>query len=180
MSLREVICTVRAVNRASREFARIESDAQRLTTRIKNLGTTMAGLGAAGSALTYVAQGFGLINDEQAKVTQSALTLITVLGLLLRTETGIAIAHKVYAAACAFATAVQNALNISYATFLALTGVGIAVILAAAAAMYSFANSMNTATASVQSFNQTAVSTPERVKGITRTGDAELLRRGIE
>jgi hypothetical protein len=46
--------------------------------------------------------------------------------------------------------------------------------------MYAFANSMNTATASVQNFNATASETPTRVKGIIRGGDAELARRGIE
>jgi hypothetical protein len=108
------------------------------------------------------------------------MMLVSVMGMFLRTSTGLAVAQKVYAAACAVATAVQNALNISYATFLALTGVGIAVIAAAAVAMYAFANSMNTATASVQNFNATAAETPTRVKGITRSGDAELARRGIE
>jgi hypothetical protein len=39
---------------------------------------------------------------------------------------------------------------------------------------------MNTATASVQNFNSATAETPTRVKGITRAGDAELARRGIE
>ncbi|MDD4979579.1 MAG: hypothetical protein PHI29_13215, partial [Gallionella sp.] len=116
----------------------------------------------------------------QAKVFQGTMMLISVVGVLLRTEMGLAAAHKIYAAACAFATAVQNALNISYATFLALTGVGIAVIAAAAVAMYAFASSMDTATSSVQNFNSASAETPARVKGIVRTGDAELLRRGVE
>jgi hypothetical protein len=93
---------------------------------------------------------------------------------------GIAVAQKVYAAATAFATMVQNSLNISFATFLALTGVGIAVIVAAAAAMWSFANSMNSATASVQSFNETAAETPAQTRSIQRAGEAELYRRGVE
>jgi outer membrane lipoprotein-sorting protein len=75
---------------------------------------------------------------------------------------------------------VQNSLNISFAAFLALTGVGIAVIAAAAAAMYSFANSMNTATASVQDFNSTAAQTPTRSRSIIRGGEEELYRRGVE
>ena len=123
---------------------------------------------------------FGILNDEQAKVFNGTMMLISVVGVLMRTQTGLAIAQKVYAAACAFATAVQNALNISYGTFLALTGVGIAVIAAAAVAMYAFANSMNMATVSVQNFNSTAAQTPTHLKGIQRGGEAELARRGIE
>jgi hypothetical protein len=172
--------SIRAINRASSEFNRIQTDAQLMTARIKSFGSALAGIGAAGTAIGYMANQFGILNDEQAKVVNGTMMLVSVMGMFLRTSTGLAVAQKVYAAACAFATAVQNALNISYATFLALTGVGIAVIVAAAAAMYAFANSMNTATASVQSFNATAAEMPTRVKGITRTGDAELARRGIE
>ncbi len=180
MSFREITMSIRAINRASSEFNRIQTDAQLMTARIKSFGSALAGIGAAGTAIGYMANQFGILNDEQAKVVNGTMMLVSVMGMFLRTSTGLAVAQKVYAAACAFATAVQNALNISYATFLALTGVGIAVIVAAAAAMYAFANSMNTATASVQSFNATAAEMPTRVKGITRTGDAELARRGIE
>ena len=102
------------------------------------------------------------------------------MGMFLRTSTGLAVAQKVYAAACWIATAAQNALNISYGAFLALTGVGIAVIAAAAAAMWSFANSMNAATSSVQSFNATAAEVPSRARGIQRAGEPELYRRGVE
>lgn len=180
MSFREIVLSIRAVNRASTEFSRIQTDAQALTARIKSMGAALAGIGAAGASIGYVANMFGILNDEQAKVFNGAMMLVSVMGMMLRTSTGLAVAQKVYAAACAFATMVQNALNISYGTFLALTGVGIAVIVAAAAAMYVFANSMNTATASVQNFNATAAETPAKVKGITRAGDTELLRRGIE
>ena len=51
---------------------------------------------------------------------------------------------------------------------------------AAAAAMYSFASSMNSATASVQSFNASAAETPTRSRSIPRTGEDELYRRGVE
>lgn len=180
MSFREIVLSIRAVNRASNEFNRIQTDAQALTARLKSFGSALAGIGAAGASIGYLANMFGILNDEQAKVFNGAMMLVSVIGVLMRTETGLAVAHKVYAAACAFATAVQNALNISYGTFLALTGVGIAVIAAAAVAMYAFANSMNTATASVQNFNSASAETPARVKGITRAGDAELLRRGVE
>jgi hypothetical protein len=180
MSFREIVMSIRAVNRASHEFNRIQTDAEAMTARIKSLGSALAGIGAAGTAIGYMANQFGILNDEQTKVFNGTMMLVSVMGMFLRTSTGLAVAQKVYSTACAVATAVQNALNISFGTFLALTGVGIAVIAAAAVAMYAFANSMNTATASVQNFNATAAETPARVKGITRTGDQELLRRGIE
>jgi ABC-type lipoprotein release transport system permease subunit len=102
------------------------------------------------------------------------------MGMFMRTSAGVAIAQKVYSAATAFATMVQNSLNISFATFLALTGVGIAVIIAAAAAMYSFANSMNSATSSVQNFNSASAETPTSTRSIQRAGEQELYRRGVE
>src|SRR3990170_2851103 len=180
MSLREIAVTIRAVNRASAEFNRIQTDAESLATRVKSLGAVLAGIGATGTAIGYVANQFGLLNDTQTRTFNSAMMVVTVMGMFLRTSTGIAVAQKVYAAATAFATMVQNSLNISFATFLALTGVGIAVIVAAAAAMWSFANSMNSATASVQNFNESAAEMPARTRSVQRAGEAELYRRGVE
>ena len=180
MSFREIAVTIRAVNHASAEFNRIQSDAQTLAGRIKGLGAAIAGIGATGTAIGYVANQFGLLNDVQAKVFSSAMMVVSALGMFMRTSAAVAVAQKVYSAATAFAATVQNSLNISFATFLALTGVGIAVIIAAAAAMVSFANSMNNATASVQSFNSVTTLTPAAVRGIQRTGDIQLYRRGVE
>lgn len=81
------------------------------------------------------------------------------------------------------ATAAQNALNISHATFLALTGVGIGVILAAAAAMAYFASQMNAATASVKEYNAALSETPSAGSRLIRLGavrNEDLLRRGVE
>ena len=180
MSFREIAVTVRAVNRASSEFNRIQTDAETLAARVKTLGAAIAGIGAAGTAVGYVANQFGLLNDSQTKVFTSAMMVVSVMGMFMRTSAGLAVAQKVYSAACWVATVAQNALNISYGTFLALTGVGIAVIVAAAAAMYSFASSMNSATASVQSFNASAAETPTRSRSISRAGEDELYRRGVE
>ena len=180
MSFREIAITVRAINHASSEFNRIQTDAESLATKVKSLGSAIAGIGAAGTAIGYIANQFGLLNDSQTRVFTSAMMVVSVMGMFMRTSAGLAVAQKVYAAATAFATLVQNSLNISFATFLALTGVGIAVIVAAAAAMYSFANSMNSATSSVQSFNASAAETPTRSRSITRAGEDELYRRGVE
>jgi hypothetical protein len=194
VSFREIAVTIRAVNRASNEFSRVQTDAEALAARVKSLGSTLAGLGAAGTAIGYVANQFGLLNDSEMKVFNSAMMVVSVMGMFLRTSTGLAVAQKVYSAACWVATAAQNALNISYGTFLALTGVGIAVIVAAAAAMAYFASSMNTATASVQSFNSATAETPTHTRSIQRAGesavtsrsgssgssDASFYRRGVE
>jgi hypothetical protein len=180
MSFREIAVTIRAVNRASSEFTRIQTDAEALSMRIKSLGSAIAGLGATGTAIGHIAHQFGLLNDEQARVFNSAMMVVSVMGMFMRTSLGVALAQKVYAAACWVATAAQNALNISYATFLALTGVGVAVIIAAAAAMWHFASQMNAATASVQSFNEAAAELPERSRSIRRAGEEELYRRGVE
>jgi hypothetical protein len=180
MSFREIAVTIRAVNRASHEFARVQTDADALSVRIKSLGAAIAGLGATGTAIGYVAHQFGLLNDEQARVFNSAMLVITVMGMFMRTSLGVAVAQKVYAVACWVATTAQNALNISYATFLALTGVGIAVIIAAAVAMWSFASSMNSATASVQSFNKAATEMPSSTRSVHRAGESDFYRQGVE
>ncbi len=180
MSFRDIAITIRAVNRASEAFNKIAVDADSLAVRVKNLGNAMLGLGATGSSIVYIANQFGILNNEQAKVAQSALMIVTTLGMVMRTSTGAAIAQKLYAAATSFATIIQNALNISYATFLALTGVGIAVIAAAAVAMYSFANSMDTAASSVEGFNSATSSMNTQSRSITRSGEADLYRQGVE
>lgn len=151
-----------------------------MSVRIKSLGAALAGLGASGVAIGHIAHQFGLLNAEQARVFNSAMMVVTVMGMFMRTSMGVAIAQKVYSVACWIATAAQNALNISYATFLALTGVGIAVIVAAAVAMWAFASSMNAATSSVQGFNEATAETPARSRGIRRAGEEELYRRGVE
>ncbi|MCL6579910.1 MAG: hypothetical protein K6T73_11150, partial [Candidatus Bathyarchaeota archaeon] len=131
-------------------------------------------------AIGHIAHQFGLLNAEQARVFNSAMLVVTVMGMFMRTSWGVAMAQKVYAAACWVATAAQNALNISYATFLALTGVGVAVIVAAAAAMWHFASQMNAATASVREYNAAISETPTRTRSIVRLGEEEMYRRGVE
>lgn len=180
MSFHEMVITVSAVNRASAQFSRIQSDAESLTARIKTLGTAIAGIGATGVAVTHIAHQFGILNDAQTRAFSSLMMVVTVMGTFMRTSWGVAVAQKVYAAACWIATAAQNALNISYATFLALTGVGIAVIIAAAAAMWHFASQMNAATASVKDYNAAMAETPGYTRSIRRAGEEEYYRRGVE
>jgi hypothetical protein len=180
LSFREISVTIRAVNHASTEFNKIQSDAQTLATQVRSLGAAIAGIGATGTAIGYIANQFGILNDSQTRVFTSAMMVVSVMGMFMRTSAGVAVAQKVYSAATAFDAMVQNSLNISFATFLALTGVGIAVIVTAAAAMLSFANSMNSATSSVQNFNDSASNTPASSRSITRAGEDQLYRRGVE
>lgn len=179
MSLQDIAISIRCLNHASHEFERISLDSQSMAAQVKSAGAAMAGLGATGLMIGHLANQFGILNDQQARAFNSAMSVVMVFGMLLRSGYAAAIAQHVYSAACAFATAVQNALNISYATFLALTGVGIAVIIAAAAAMWSFANSMNAATSSVQSFNSAASETPSHGRNIQRSGELDMARRGL-
>lgn len=120
-----------------------------------------------------------------AVAAQTAQNAATNQGILSQIAHKIALAattaaHYIHAAGAWIATTAQNALNISYVTFLALTGVGIAVIIAAAGAMWYFASQMNAATASVQSFNSAAGGMPSGGRSIQRAGEAELYRRGVE
>jgi len=180
MSFHEMVVTVRAVNRASHEFNRISTDAVSMEARIKSVATTIAGLGATGVAVTHLAHQFGLLSSEQARTVSSLMSVVMVMGAFMRTSWGVALAQKIYAAACWAAAAAQNALNISYATFLALTGVGIAVIIAAAVAMWYFARQVNAATASVKEYNAAVSEVPTYGRSIRRAGEEELRRRGIE
>jgi len=181
MSFHEMAITIRAVNRCSSEFNRIRTDAGVMEAQIKSVGATFAGLGAASTAVAYLGHQFGFLTSEQSRWLSSIGSVVMALGTFMRTSWGVAIAQKVYAAACWVATAAQNALNISYATFLALTGVGIAVIIAAAAAMWHFASQMNAATASVKEYNAAVTEMPSYSRSIRRAGEEEALRRrGVE
>ncbi len=156
MSFSDISIAVRAENRASSAF--------------KSLALDVANLGAY----------FGMLSSEQVKFVSVAFTAIRVvqsLSVILKSD---AVVRGIHAAASAAAAFAQNTLNISYATFLALTGVGIAVIVAAAAAMIYFANSMNTATSSVQNFNNTSANSANRTRSIQRAGELDLSARGVE
>ena len=181
MSFHEMAITIRAVNRASTTFDRIKTDAESMEAQIKTVGATFAGLGAASTAVAHLGHQFGLLNAEQSRWLSTMGSVIMALGMFMRTSWGMAVAQKVYAGACWVATTAQNAFNISFATGLALTGVGIGVIIAAAAAMGYFASQMTAATSSVERYNAAASETPGYTRSIRRSGEEEeLRRRGIE
>jgi hypothetical protein len=105
MSFREIAVTIRAINHASAEFNRIQTDAESLATRVRSLGAAIAGIGAAGTAVGYIANQFGILNDSQTRTFTSAMMVVSVMGMFMRTSAGVAVAQKVYSAATAVATA---------------------------------------------------------------------------
>jgi len=149
---------------------------------------TSAGVGAQ-STLAVSTTGAMTAQVAQNTATQTGIVAQTLHAVRMGVSSA---AHAVHAAAAWISTAAQNALNISYATFLALTGVGIAVIAAAAVAMFAFAKSMDSATSSVKGFNSVSEGTPMRVRSIQRAGESvgrsgtsgsdeyALYRRGVE
>jgi hypothetical protein len=172
----------------------------RILTSVKTILATTTAAQTAHNVATSAgvgAQSTLAVSTTGAMTAQVAQNTATQTGIVAQTAQAIRLgvvsaAHAVHAAAAWISTAAQSALNISYATFLALTGVGIAVIAAAAVAMFAFAGSMNAATSSVKSFNSATEGTPMRVRSIQRAGEAvgrsgtsgsdeyALYRRGVE
>ena len=193
---------------AGSSFVDMQTHADAATVSLRTVAGGIRTAALMGSELTSLASDFGLVDKETSKYIRTIMMVITVVSTCARmynyltvmttghsaavavegaTETATAgavtasgSALGIKTAITSIATAAQNALNISHATFLALTGVGIAVIIAAAAAVAYFASQMNNATASVKAYNSAASETPARTKGITRAGEQAFYRRGVE
>jgi hypothetical protein len=186
----------------------VQTQAEATTVSLRTVATTLTTMAGLSTAVISLAGDLGLVDKESAKWARTILSIITITSSWIRLKSYLttitaghtaavalntttqsanasasiasAVAYKIHAAASWVATTAQNALNISYGTFLALTGVGIGVIIAAAAAMWTFANSMNSATASVKEYNATVAETPTRTRSIIRAGEEEMYRRGVE
>jgi hypothetical protein len=189
-------------------FATLGKEAAATTISLTTVARSFTAVTSLGSAVIMLAGDFGMVDKESAKWARTVLGVITVISALIRlksymtvvttgqtasiainttAETANAsasivtsIAHKIKAAATWLCVAAQNALNISHATFLALTGVGIGVIIGAAAAMAYFASQMNAATSGIKEFNAAAEEAPTRARGIQRAGEEAMYRRGVE
>jgi hypothetical protein len=196
------------VETASSSFTDMQTHAEATMVSLRTVASGIRSFGMMGMELTTVARDFGMLDAQTAKYMRGLMAVITIVSTAARmysfltlmttgqtaavavegtTETATAgsislstVAHNIYATACGIATAAENALNISHATFLALTGVGIAVIIAAAAAVAVFASQMNSATASVNNYNAAASKVPTATKGIQRAQEQNMLRRGVE
>jgi hypothetical protein len=189
-------------------LTQLGDEAEVTSIKLSTVARGISSVSSLGLGLTVLATDFGLVDSQSAKWVRTVLATITVVSEVARlisystllttghaaaiginttmetanTSASIAstVARNIKTAATWIAVTAENALNISQATFLALTGIGIAVIIAAAVAVAYFASQMNAATASVTSFNASAVAVPGTMSGIQRGGTAGLLRRGVE
>ena len=197
-----------AVGASAGGFETLKTQAEATTISLRTVAAAFSSVASMGSAIVSLAGDMGIVDKETAKWTRTVLAVITLMSAWIRLKSyltvlttghtaavavnttaqtanassslAVAVAHKIKTAATWIAVHAQNALNISHATFLALTGVGIGVIIAAAAAMAYFASQMNAATSSVQSFNEATAEMPSRTRSIQRAGEAELYRQGVE
>jgi hypothetical protein len=197
-----------AVGASAGGFEALKTSAEATTISLTTVARAFSSVTMMGSAVISLAGDLGIVDKESAKWARTVLSVITLVASFIRLQSyltvlttghtaavainttaqsanasssiAVAVAHKIKAAATWLAVSAQNALNISHATFLALTGIGIGVIIAAAAAMAYFASQMNAATDSVKEYNEAVAETPTRTRSITRAGEEELYRRGVE
>jgi hypothetical protein len=197
-----------SIRSAASSFTEMRTHAESATVSLRTVAGGIRETAQMGSQLTSLAEDFGVIDSQTSKYIRTVLLMVQVVSSAVRMYNFLTVVTTSHTAAVAVegttematagattastgalsvktaitsvATAVQNALNISQATFLALTGVGIGVIIAAAAAMAYFASQMNKATDSVNAYNSAASQTPTRTKSIIRAGEQSLYRRGVE
>jgi hypothetical protein len=195
-------------NNAATGLQIVTTNAHAAAISLRTTAMTFAVVAGAANGIIGLATATGILDKDTAKYLHTALMMVTITASLIRlrhylnlvtathtattaTDTAVqtastsgsilhTVALNIKTAATWVATAAQNALNISHATFLALTGVGIAVIIAAAAAMAYFASQMNNATASVKGFNESASGMPSSGRAIQRGGNIALYRQGVE
>jgi len=197
-----------SVKAAGPSLVELQGHAEATTVSLRTVGMAFTSVVGMGSAVISLAGDLGIVDKESAKWARTILAVITLVSAWIRLKhyltvvtTGhtasialntttqsanasasiaSAVAYKIKAAATWVATAAQNALNISHATFLALTGIGIGVVIAAAATMAYFASQMNAATESVKEYNAAVAETPTRTRSVIRAGEEEMYRRGVE
>lgn len=182
MSFHEVAVTIRAVNRASSEFARVGIDAETMAARVRRAGSTFAGLGVASVAVAGLGRQFGLLTSEQARWLSSMGSVVTALGLFLRTSWGVAVAQKVYAVATTIAAKVTWVFNAALAMKIALLTVGVGLVVATAAYMAWLASTTRDAATAMGEYNAELEKTRRASVIHHRRGEEteELRRRGIE
>jgi len=199
-----------AVGASAGGFETLKTSAEATTVSLRTVATAIGSVAHMGTAIISLAGDMGIVDKETTKWARTLMAVFTLVSAYIRlkhymtvitmghtaavainttaqtanasSSLAVAAAHKIKAAATWIAVSAQNALNISHATFLALTGVGIGVIIAAAAAMAYFASQMNAATDSVKEYNAAVSEMPTatRVPSIRRGGEEELYRRGVE
>lgn len=181
MSFHEVAVTIRAINRASHEFARVGTDAETMAAKIRTVGSTFAGLGAAGVAVASLGRQFGFLTGEQAGWVASMGSVVTALGMFLRTSWGVAVAQKIYAVATTIAAKVTWVFNAALAMKVALLTLGVGLVIATAAYMAWLASSTRDAAAAQAEYNEELERTTY-TRSVRRAGEEteSLRRRGVE
>ena len=178
MSFHEKAITVRAVNRASNEFAKIGTDAERLTGRIKNVGSAILGMGATGVAITHVAHCFGVLDDATARNLTSLLSVASAIGMLIRTFAPY-ISNLISATAAEWGMAAG-----ATAKWIAIT-MGAAAIPIATAMVLAYTLQTRASTSALNentsALKDNAAAWESHSRSIRRAGEEEALRRrGVE
>lgn len=182
VSFHEVSIAIRAENYASASLRALALDVANLGGYFGLLSDDMIKAVSVAFTLHRTVKTLATV-IKLASAAQAAHNTATQVGVLWTATNATAtnassISQKLHAVASWIATAAQNALNISYGTFLVLTGVGIGLVIAAAAAMAIFASQMNAATDSMKSYNAAASEMPTHYRSIRRAGEERIVQVG--
>jgi hypothetical protein len=179
MAFSDIAITIRAVNRASSEFGRIQRDAENMGEKIRSAGSRIAGLGALTAVIGHVAESFGLVDQSTARWISTLGTVTTALGVFLRTKWGVIVAEKAYSVATAIATGATWAFNTALAMKVALLTLGVGLVVATAAYMAWLASTTRDAAAAQQEYNATLATRERAARRRREEEDYErITRRG--
>lgn len=156
MSFHEISIAVRAENRASATF--------------RGLALDIANLGAH----------FGILSNEQVKAVSVMFTVIRVMNTVRTIAKTGAAAQLVYAGSTKIAAAATWILNASLAAKITLLTLGAGAVVVAAAAMAALAMQTRAAASAMREYNTAASEVPAHTRSVSRAGEEDLRRRGIE
>jgi len=159
MSFREISIVVTARNEAS--------------TALRSVARDVASLGASAVAIAHLGQQFGFLSKDVANAISSIGSMIALAGTLTR---GIAALNRI----TSIATVIQWLHNASLAMKISLLTLGIGLIAATAAYMGWLAATTREAASAQAEYNEELAKTPTRSRSITRAGEEEMYRRGVE
>lgn len=172
MSFHEINIAIRAENRASFAFRSIIHDVLHMGTAFglfdSQVGRAVSGVMSMVHFLTSLRAIVTATTTAQQAHNVAVGVQTTLMGASAAATAANTAATGIRAAVTAFAAKVQAVFNSQLAATLVMTGVGIALVLAAAAAMTYFASQTNAAADSMRNFNEEAKRTP---RSITRAGE---------
>lgn len=184
MSLQEVAITVACYNEASEEFYRISNDAARMSTQVKasaesmsvsfkEVSSDLTTLGTGVTAIARLGEQFGMLDEASA-------TAMLTMGMSITAVSAVVRAIDILRSSEIVATVVTWAYNASLAAKITLLTFGAGAIIVAAAAMAALAMQTRGAASAMRDYNAAAAETPRYTRSITRAGEEDLRRRGIE